>query len=141
MIALDDTNVRHFKLSSGEDIIALVVEANKESSMLTLEHPMRIHITISDTGYKFMFSDWQPMAKNSVCLINPMHIISHVECANDIKERYIRMCIENAISSNTDNVATDEDNNDDLEDNDEFNEHYDSVISNNDGPNGSDPIH
>ena len=23
-----------------------------------------------------------------------MHIVSHVECDNDIKERYIRMCLE-----------------------------------------------
>ena len=130
MIELDDTNIRHFKLSSGEEVIG-VVSGTINDKMLTLEHAMRVNILLTETGYKFMFSNWQPMAKNDVCHINPLHIISHVECANDIKERYVRMCIQS--------VEEDKRTEEEL-DNDAFDEHFDNVLSN-DGPDGSEPIH
>ena len=130
MIELDDTNIRHFKLSSGEEVVAVVSGSTKDK-MITLEHAMRVHIMLTETGYKFMFSNWQPMSKDDTCQVNPMHIISHVECANDIKERYVRMCIR----STEDDNRTEEDL-----DNDAFDEHFDKVLSN-DGPDGSEPIH
>ena len=132
MTELDDTNIRHFKLSSGEEVVA-VVAGKVTDKMITLEHAMRVHILLTETGYKFMFSVWQPMSKDDTCQLNPMHIISHVECANDIKERYVRMCIQQDQSDNTDDdneFATD----------DEFDEHFDSILSK-DGPTGSDPVH
>ena len=133
MIELDDTNIRHFKLSSGEEVVA-VVSGKATDKMLTLEHAMRVNILLTETGYKFMFSNWQPMAKDDVCHLNPMHVISHVECANDIKERYVRMCIQSVEDDSTADSDTDD------EDDDAFDEHYASVLSK-DGPDGSDPIH
>ena len=132
MIELDSTNIRHFKLSSGEEVIA-VVQGKTNDNMLIVEHPMRVHTAFSDRGFKFMFTTWQPMAKDDVCMINPMHIISHVECSNDIKERYVRMCIEE-----TENGDDTEDPDD--EESDERDEYLDSILSK-DGPDPSDIIH
>lgn len=92
MIELDSTSIRHFKLSSGDEVIALVQGKTKEN-MLIVECPMRVIVTLNDRGFKFVFTTWQPMAKDDICFINPLHIISYVECSNDIKEQYIRMCI------------------------------------------------
>lgn len=91
MNELDDVNIRHFKLASGEELIAYV--RGEEEHMIVVESPMELHISTRDQTQAFMFTKWMPLGKNEMCTINPMHIISHVECDNDIKERYVRMCI------------------------------------------------
>lgn len=127
MIELNDTNIRHFKLSSGDELIALV-SGTSDTSMVTLEHPMLIRIEAHDDGYRIMFSNWQPMSKDDTCQLNPMHIVSHAECTNNIKEQYIRICI----GSNNDRSEPD--------DLDAFDDHYESLLSDN-GPDESEPIH
>lgn len=131
MTELNDTNIRHFKLSSGEEIIA-VVNGKTNDNMLVLEHPMRVLIAVTDTGFKFMFSTWQPMAKDDTCHINPMHIISHVECSNDIKERYVRMCIQE---------LDDGDDTAEGDDSDTAEDDYIDQMLNRDGPTGKDNVH
>lgn len=130
MTELNDTNIRHFKLSSGEEVVA-VVSGKTNDNMLILEHPMKVMIAITDNGFKFMFATWQPMAKDETCHINPMHIISHVECSNDIKERYVRMCIHD-IDDGDDTAEGD--NSDDEDD-------YIDQLLNRDGPTGTDNVH
>ena len=105
MNELDDVNIRHFKLASGEELIAYV--RGEEEHMIVLESPMELHIQTRDQSQAFMFTKWMPLAKTDMCTLNPMHIVSHVECDNDIKERYVRMCI---------NMNDDKDNRVDIED-------------------------
>jgi hypothetical protein len=130
MTELNETNIRHFKLSSGEEIVA-VVSGKTTDNMLVLEHPMRVLIAVTDNGFKFMFSTWQPMAKDDTCHINPMHIISHVECSNDIKERYVRMCIHDMDDGDDDTAEGDDSDEDD----------YIDELLNKDGPTGTDNVH
>lgn len=91
MTELDDVNIRHFKLASGEELVAYV--RGEDDHMIVLESPMELHMSMRDQSQAFLFTKWQPLAKTEICSLNPMHIVSHVECDNDIKERYVRMCI------------------------------------------------
>ena len=92
MNELDDVNIRHFKLSSGEELISLV--KGDKNTMIILESPMELHTMMKEQTQGFVFTKWQPLSKTDIVALNPMHIVSHVECDNDIKERYIRMCLE-----------------------------------------------
>jgi len=92
MNELEDVNIRHFKLASGEELVSYV--QGEEKSMIILESPMELHSVMKDETQAFIFTKWQPLAKSEVCALNPMHIVSHVECDDDIKERYIRMCMD-----------------------------------------------
>lgn len=92
MNELDEVNIRHFKLSSGEELISLV--KGNENTMIILESPMELHTMMKERTQGFVFTKWQPLSKTDIVALNPMHIVSHVECDNDIKEKYIRMCLE-----------------------------------------------
>jgi hypothetical protein len=123
MRELNDVNIRHFKLSNGEELIALV--QGEEDQLIKLESPMEVHREVRMNSQSFMFTKWLPLSKVDECLLNPMHIVSHVECDNDVKERYVRMCLDERSAnhiSNRINVESDED----LDKYDEFLEMMDS---------------
>ena len=125
MRELNDVNIRHFKLSNGEELIALV--QGEEDQLIKLESPMEVHREVRMNSQSFIFTKWLPLSKIDECLLNPMHIVSHVECDNDVKERYVRMCLDERSAkdnhiSNRINVESDED----LDKYDEFLEMMDS---------------
>jgi hypothetical protein len=93
MIELDSENIRHIKLSSGEEVVCYV-STDLDGKMLHVHSPMRVTTTLNERGFSFFFIQWQPLAKGENCLINPLHIISTVEVANDIKEKYVRLVIQ-----------------------------------------------
>jgi hypothetical protein len=125
MRELNDVNIRHFKLSNGEELIALV--QGEEDQLIKLESPMEVHREVRMNSQSFIFTKWLPLSKVDECLLNPMHVVSHVECDNDVKERYVRMCLDERSAkdnhiSNRINVESDED----LDKYDEFLEMMDS---------------
>jgi len=99
MRELDDINIRHFKLTTGEDLIAIILTEEEIGSehfrkdLITVQSPMEIRMMRSDTEVSFIFYEWQPLAKSNVCFINPIHVVSHVECSNDVKGQYINACV------------------------------------------------
>ena len=99
MTELNDVNIRHIKLSTGEELIAIVLsddeisEEDRESSLLVVQRPMKIRTHHTDTSISFLFYEWQPLSRSDICYINPMHIVSHVECDNEIKGQYVNVCV------------------------------------------------
>lgn len=94
MTELDDVNIRHIKLSTGEEIIGLVLVDEKLSSeLLTVQRPMMIKTIQKNDSMSFLFYEWQPLSKTDTCFINPMHIVSHVECDNEVKGQYVQICL------------------------------------------------
>ena len=91
--SLDDINIQLFKLSSGDEIISLVYE-EAGSLLIGLESPLLLHVKVTAEAHSYAFSDWAPMSKNKgkINLI-PTHVISQSEADDEIKERYIRMCL------------------------------------------------
>jgi hypothetical protein len=106
MIELDSENIRHIKLSSGEEVVCYV-STDLDSKMLHVHSPMRVTTTMNERGFSFFFVQWQPLAKGESCLINPLHIISTVEIANDIKEKYVRLIIQLREQGKEDGVEDD----------------------------------
>lgn len=92
MKELADIDIRHFKLSSGENIICLVEK--EETDIVIVSQPMEMHSTINQQSQAYYFTDWQPMSKVNSCAISKLHIISFVECSDNVKEKYIRMCLD-----------------------------------------------
>jgi hypothetical protein len=92
MKELSDIDIRHFKLSSGEEVIALVT--GDDENVVKLAQPMQMHSEINQQTQAYYFTDWQPMAKANTCSISKLHIVSFVECADNVKEKYIHMCLE-----------------------------------------------
>jgi len=114
---LDDINISHFKLGTGEDIIAIVLNEDSDDpnedvdSLLRVQRPMEIKLMIDDDGNgMFMFYDWQPFSNSDTCMINPSHIISVVQCESSIKEEYIAACLEQSSEQLTPNDSTDDPN-------------------------------
>jgi len=99
MTELNDVNIRHLKLSTGEELISIVLtneEVSKEdaeSDVVVLQRPMKIQTVEKDDMMSFLFYEWQPLSKGDTCYINPMHIVSHVECDNQVKGQYINVCV------------------------------------------------
>jgi len=90
---LNDIDIRVFKLSSGEEIISLV--SSTEGDKVYLEFPLQVHKRVMKDTHAFAFSDWQPLgnAQNKVT-VNMTHVISHAYAEDEVKERYIRMCLQ-----------------------------------------------
>ena len=99
MTELNDVNIRHLKLSTGEELISIVLEQHELDSedqspgLMVLQRPMKIRTTHTDDMISFLFYEWQPLAKSNVCYINPIHVVSHVECDNHVKGQYINVCV------------------------------------------------
>lgn len=94
MKELSDIDIRHFKLSSGDEIITLVTEDHENA--VVVSQPMQMHSLLNNNSQAYYFTDWQPMSKVNSCAISKLHIITFVECTDDVKEKYIRMCMENS---------------------------------------------
>jgi len=89
--AYDNVNIRHLKFVSGEEVIGIM--SKDEDASWCLEKPLLLNMAPHPYKSTYFFSDWMPLAKEEVCTLNPSTIISHVECSDDIKERYIRVCL------------------------------------------------
>ena len=94
MKELSDVDIRHFKLSSGDDVISMVT--SEQENVVIISQPMQVHSVVNNNTQAYYFTDWQPLAKVNGCAISKLHIISFVECSNDVKEKYVRMCLEDS---------------------------------------------
>lgn len=108
MKELSDVDIRHFKFSSGDEVISMV--AKEEENVIVLTQPMQMHSVINQQSQAYYFTDWQPMAKINACAVSKLHIISFVECADNVKEKYIQMCLDTEPNANMGQyLNTDED--------------------------------
>jgi len=94
MKELSDVDIRHFKLSSGDDVISMVI--GEQEDVVIISQPMQVHSVVNNNTQAYYFTDWQPLAKVNGCAISKLHIISFVECNNNVKEKYVRMCLEDS---------------------------------------------
>lgn len=110
MKELSDVDIRHFKLSSGDDVVSMV--AKEEENVIIVTQPMQMHASINNHTQAYYFTDWQPIAKINTCPISKLHIVSFVECTDNMKEKYIQMCLDT--TENTD-MGTFLDTSDDID--------------------------
>ena len=78
-------NIRQFKLTNGEEIVALVHEKNSE--VITIERPCRVQTSIMG-GFQLL--PWFAFSSQKMFTLPRQHIIYHVEIDDDVKDAYIR---------------------------------------------------
>lgn len=131
MKELSDIDIRHFKLSSGDEVISLV--AKEEDNVVVLSQPMQVHSTINNNSQAYYFTDWQPLSKLNACAVSKLHIVTFVECSDNVKEKYIRMCLD---TESTTDMGSFLDTSDDIDEFDlELDEYLDPL------PDGNPTIH
>ena len=104
--SLNDIDIKVFKLSSGEEVISLV--SSVDGDEYKLEFPLEVHKQVRQSTHAFAFSDWQPLGRPDLDVtLSKKHVISVAVAEDEVKERYIRMCLQ--LKNHYDDVDEDED--------------------------------
>lgn len=104
--SLNDIDIKVFKLSSGEEVISLV--SSVDGDEYKLEFPLEVHKQVRQSTHAFAFSDWQPLGRPDLDVtLSKTHVISVAVAEDEVKERYIRMCLQ--LKNHYDDVEEDED--------------------------------
>ena len=86
---MEDLNIRHFKLTNGEDIVAAVSVKNDDSWLL--EIPVLVNPNLLG-GYQF--TPWFPFSKTKVFKVLFSNIINSTGIDPDVKESYLQYVLE-----------------------------------------------
>lgn len=104
--SLNDIDIKVFKLSSGEEVISLV--SSVDGDEYKLEFPLEVHKQVRQSTHAFAFSDWQPLGRPDLDVtLSKTHVISVAIAEDEVKERYIRMCLQ--LKNHYDDIDEDED--------------------------------
>lgn len=85
-----EESVIHFKLSSTEEIIAMVEQSeNGDNRFVTLRYPLRVHQFMSEAGYLiYKLYPWLTDNTRATCSISSLHIITMVPPGKNMKDAY-----------------------------------------------------
>mgnify|MGYP001339642852 CR=1 FL=1 len=86
---MEGLNIRHFKLSNGEEIIGLVAVKNVDNYIV--ERPVRLHPSMLGG---MQFTAWFPFSDAKQFKIRMSDIIQHVPVAETIKETYVQFALK-----------------------------------------------
>lgn len=92
---LEDLNIRHLKLVSGDEVLALVRDIDTDRLNVIVERPLLIHNEI-DTGSgidRYFLSDYMPVSKSTIVHLSTMHIVAQCEVTLSVKDTYIKYCL------------------------------------------------
>lgn len=93
-------NIKHFKLSSGDEIIGLISSVDAKHGIIHLEYP----VLMEQVGKNYMMLDYMPTSVKNIVSFNMAHVIAQSDVHESVKFEYIKYCI--GITS--DEVDTDE---------------------------------
>lgn len=85
---MEDLNIRHFKLTSGEELISLVQYSDENA--FVLERP--VQVKLNSLGM-YMYSPWFPFSDKKIFKLFKRHIVNHVEIEEDSKKHYINYSV------------------------------------------------
>lgn len=90
----ESLHIMHFKLVSGDEIIALINRNKKGDNYLIIEEPLElVRMFNSDSTYSFSFQEWLPTSHSRLATLNKSTIIAYSECNLDTKENYLNTVI------------------------------------------------
>lgn len=93
MNELEDVNIRHIKLVSGEEILALISKVDSRRHLVLVERPLAITSLYMGEKETYHLSDWMPVSTEELTSISATHIVAQAEVSNTAKEAYIRYCV------------------------------------------------
>ena len=87
-------DIMHFKLVSGEEIIALINRNRKGDPHIIIEEPLEMVRTFStDNSYTVSFQEWLPTSENRLATLNKSTVVAYTPCNLDTKEYYLNTVI------------------------------------------------
>jgi len=89
MESMDKINIRHFKLTSGEEIIGYVIDSDEQA--FVIERPAVVQV--SPVGM-YTFGHWFPFSDKKVFKIMKRFVINHTEIVHETKESYIKFSLK-----------------------------------------------
>ncbi|MBN31671.1 MAG: hypothetical protein CL845_06720 [Crocinitomicaceae bacterium] len=85
---MKDVNIRHFKLTSGEELIGLVQHSDDHA--FVIERP--VTVKLNSIGM-WMYSPWFPFSEKKIFKLFKRHVINHVEIDDESKKHYINYSV------------------------------------------------
>jgi hypothetical protein len=92
MESIKDIDIRHFKLTSGEELICYVQSSGEHAFIV--ERPAVVRLA-SDNSWTF--SDWFPFSDKKMFKIMKRFVINHTEVVDETKESYIKYSCQDMI--------------------------------------------
>ena len=132
-VTLDDLDIQVLKLSSGDEIMGILVsddtldlllsrgeitvedydEAEERSNyFVSVESPVKVNTVIRDSSTYSFFTQYNPFARNSILDIDLNHIITNYRVNDDAKLHYIRIVNDMRESATFDELDSSDSNDD-----------------------------
>jgi|GEM_PF-6790374 len=94
---MKNVDIRHFKLTNGEDIICYVQSSTEHAFIV--ERPAAVQV--SPAGI-WTFNDWFPFSDKKVFKVMKRFVINHTEVVTETKESYIKYSCQDEIKQTID---------------------------------------
>jgi hypothetical protein len=91
-----DLNIMNFKLTNGDDVVALVARNNVSEGYIVVEGGLLLNKYLDDrtNSYTYAFEEWSPLAEDHVTMINRVNIVSQSTVSEHTKANYLRTIIK-----------------------------------------------
>ena len=118
-LRLDNIDIRHFKLTNGDEVIGLI--RGHDEVQVFIEFPLLLNIiSLSPEKEQYYYTEWMPMAGDQLIKVYFGSIVAQSKCTDQFKEQYIRTALR--LKETPTNVLSEMD--EDFED-----EVFDSIMS------------
>ena len=92
MESIKDIDIRHFKLTSGEELICYVQSSSEHAFIV--ERPAVVRCASDGT---WTFGDWFPFSDKKMFKIMKRFVINHTEVVDETKESFIKYSCQDMI--------------------------------------------
>lgn len=84
-----DLNVKHFKLTSGDEVLGLIAGVDANKGIIHIEYPVLIDMI----GDAYMMADYMPTSVKNIVAFSVQHIIAQSDVHESVKHEYIKYCV------------------------------------------------
>lgn len=99
-----DLNVKHFKLTSGDEILGLIAGIDPKKGVIHIEYPVLLDMM----GNNYMMTDYMPTSLNNIVAFGTHNIIAQSDVHDSVKQEYVKYCTGVNDKDESDHDAFDE---------------------------------
>lgn len=92
MTALEEYEIQHIKLTSGDEVISIV--SGREGNNTLLEYPMKLNHYMHNDNEVYYFTEYMPMSETDIVYLNSDNIVAFSLVQESVKEKYVRACLK-----------------------------------------------
>ena len=81
--------IKHFKLSSGDEILGLISAVDTKNGVIHIEYP----VLMEQIGKNYVMMDYMPTSIKNIVAFNMRHVIAQSDVHETVKHEYIKYCI------------------------------------------------